>query len=139
MYENAAVHEHASARAMPHRIRLGGAALFVTLGLALTMIVGLPAPAMASADPPVEITAAIPPRPVSSQGEVFLDKTVAFTTSDAQAVIASTADGAGEVYVDDEIDITVTHPDGTTSQFVRNYEFQPPSQPLDLRRRIEIV
>jgi len=107
-------------------------AILIATTLSAVMIGSTPNPAQGSSDPPLQITAAIPPRPVSTRGEVFFDQTFTFTTSDGRAVVASTADGTGQVYVDDEIDITITHADGSTARLVRNYEFQPPSDPLDL-------
>jgi hypothetical protein len=101
------------------------------------VLAATPQSALAASDPPLQITPEIPPRSVSAQGEVFLDQTFIFTTTDGRVVVTSTADGTGQVHVDDEIDINVTHADGSTAEFVRNYEFQPPSDPLDLSSVLE--
>lgn len=80
----------------------------------------------------VLLTPEIPSSDVGGSGKVFFDKTFDVTFSGGQAVIASTPNGLGNVGVDDQIEVTVTKPDGTTANVVRNYEFQPPSPPIDL-------
>jgi hypothetical protein len=89
-------------------------------------------PARAASDPSLQITEAIAERSVTARGEVFLDKRFDFTTSGARVTLAGTADGTGQFFVDDEIEINVEHQDGTTQRYVQNFEFRPPSDPVDL-------
>lgn len=98
------------------------AVLVVTPGVSLA----------ATAPTAILVTEAIPSTPITSEKQIFLDKVFTFDTPDGRGSISSTPDGTGEVGVDDEIDIKVTRPDGTEQTLVRNYEFQPPSPPIDL-------
>lgn len=78
------------------------------------------------------ITEAVPRRSTVTRHEVFLDRTFAVDTSDGNVVIASNEEGTDPVHVDDELRAEVTRPDGTQRLLVFNYEFRPPTPPLDL-------
>ncbi|WP_250030004.1 hypothetical protein [Paractinoplanes maris] len=105
--------------------RLVAAALMVT-GLAV------PAGPAHAAPQAILITEAIPSTPVTEDDQLFFDKAFSFNTPDGKGVIAGTLDGLGEVGVDDQILVKVTRPDGTENTFLKNYEFQPPSAPIDI-------
>lgn len=95
-------------------------------------VTSAPANAQDTSSGPLKITDAIPSTPISAPNQIFLDKTFKFDTPDGKGLIAGASDGTGDVGVDDEIDILVTRPDGTQQALIRNYEFQPPSAPIDL-------
>jgi hypothetical protein len=106
--------------------------------LAASLVAGQLAPQKVSAAiSPILITPAIESRPITEPQEVFFDQTFSVTTAGDEVLIASTSDGEGQVYVDDEIELQVTHQDGSTVLFIRNYEFQPPSDPLDISDVLE--
>jgi hypothetical protein len=54
-------------------------------------------------------------------GEIFFDETVDFTFTGGSVVLSQDPDGTGDVFVDDEIIVTVTHPDQTTAMFDHDY------------------
>src|SRR5690349_6433900 len=81
---------------------------------------------------PVQITPEVVSRPITTAREVFLDNTFTFTTLSGPVLIAGNSDGAGQFGVDDEISLTVTTPNGSISTFTRNFEFQPPADPVDV-------
>jgi len=54
-------------------------------------------------------------------GAVFFDQTVDFTFTGGKVVLSQDPDGTGDVFVDDEIIITVTHPDLTTATLDHDY------------------
>ncbi len=54
-------------------------------------------------------------------GEIFFDTTVQFTFSGGTVLLAEDPDGTGNAFVDDEILVTVTHPDQTTATFDHDY------------------
>ncbi|KHD74134.1 hypothetical protein [Actinoplanes utahensis] len=104
-------------------------AAFMVAGLAASVVIAAPAHAAPAA---VLVTEAIPSTSVTEEDQLFFDKVFSFNTPDGKGVIAGTPDGRGEVAVDDQILIKVTRPDGTENTFVKNYEFQPPSAPIDI-------
>jgi hypothetical protein len=54
-------------------------------------------------------------------GAVFFDRTVDFNYTGGTVVLSAEPDGNGEVFVDDEILVTVTRPDQTTAEFDHDY------------------
>jgi hypothetical protein len=81
----------------------------------------------------LEVTPGLPAQSAPTTGYVFLDKTLTVSMpAGVRLVLSSEPDGTGDVYVDDRIQIEVTHEDGTTASFARGFEFQPPAPPLDL-------
>ena len=57
----------------------------------------------------------------AAAGEIFFDTTVAFTYTGGTVLLAEDEDGGGDAFVDDEIIVTVTHPDQTTATFDHDY------------------
>ena len=57
----------------------------------------------------------------AGEGEIFFDKTVDFTFTGGVVRLSNEPDGTGDVFVDDEIIVTVTHPDGTTARLDHDY------------------
>lgn len=81
----------------------------------------------------VHITDEIAPRSVTEVGEIFFQWDGVFESLDGRAVISSTPDGVGKVLVDDEIFIQVRRSgESQLRTLVRNYEFKPPSDPIDI-------
>lgn len=68
---------------------------------------------------------------VTAQDQVFFDETFEVTV-DAGLQLAGSQDGQAPWSVDDEIEMTFTRPDGSTTVYRRNFEFQPPAEPVDL-------
>lgn len=54
-------------------------------------------------------------------GEIFFDRTVDFTYTDGTVVLSQDSDGTGDIFVDDEIILSVTRPDATTQVFDHDY------------------
>jgi hypothetical protein len=57
----------------------------------------------------------------AGMGEIFFDKTVDFTFTGGSVLLSQDPDGTGDVFVDDEIIMTVTHPDLTTATLDHDY------------------
>jgi hypothetical protein len=111
-------------------------ALLVLVPLLLSTAAA-PADAALTASPPLQITAAVPSRPITSAQEVFLDATYDFTTVSGKVTLAGTSDGSGQFYVDDEVRLTVSHEDGSIWTYTRNFEFQPAADPVDVTSYFE--
>ena len=102
------------------------------LGGALLATGAVPAHAAETATAlPVQIAAASS-GDVTTDDQVFLDRTFDVNVGAAGIVIAGAGDGTGTWGVDDQIDIEITRPDGTKAQYMRNFEFQPPADPVKL-------
>lgn len=86
----------------------------------------------ATPSPAVQITPGVAQRAIVSPREVFLDTTIDFTTLSGPVLLAGDLDGTGKFGVDDEISLTVTTPNGSVSTFTKNFEFQPPTDPIDI-------
>ena len=54
-------------------------------------------------------------------GEIFFDKTFDITFTGGSLLLSDEPDGTGDVFVDDEIIMTVTHPDLTTATLDHDY------------------
>jgi len=57
----------------------------------------------------------------AAEGEVFFDRTVPFDYTGGTVVLSQDPDGTGDVFVDDELIMTVTRPDQTTVVFDQDY------------------
>lgn len=71
------------------------------------------------------ITEGIPGRPALIRGETFFSKDTTINYQSGQMILSSNPDGTGSTTVDDEMEIKVTHQDGTTSKNIFDYVSQP--------------
>jgi len=86
--------------------------------IGLTLLVATSGTALADT---VKITDPIPSRPVTSIGETFFTTDVLFNYIRGPILLSAYKNGTGDISVDDEIVMTITHPDGSTS--VYQYDF----------------
>ncbi|MBB5871888.1 hypothetical protein F4553_005267 [Allocatelliglobosispora scoriae] len=105
-------------------------------GLLIAAVGGVPAPSAAAAGP-VQITPGVPSQTVTVDNQVFFDQTFDIVVGADGLRVAGDAEGTAQVAVDDEIEVDIVRPDGTPAIFIRNYEFQPPSDPLDLSEYVQ--
>ena len=102
--------------------RLGVCGLLglVALGLSLFLMGALgPAPALAAGST-TEVSGAFD-QPVVQEGETFLLKAYTIDYQGGTAVASGSADGTAGFWVDDAIDVDVTHPNGSQTSFSHNF------------------
>jgi uncharacterized membrane protein YgcG len=63
------------------------------------------------------VSAARPSEPVGTKGETFFTREITVTTPDGNVTVAGSSDGASSFWVDDILELDVTHADGTTSTY----------------------
>lgn len=91
--------------------RMRGRLAVATIAVALGAALGMPGVADA-ADGPF-LVAGSQDSPVTSQGQRFLDKTFFVNRTGDRIVVSGSSDGSQPFYVDDLLQVNVTHPDGT--------------------------
>lgn len=88
----------------------------------LAAIFTMAPPAFATPVPSVVIiTDTIPGRPVGTRGETFFSHTLLVGYSDDSVLLAANPAGTAAIAVDDEVEIIVTHPDGSTARRTFNF------------------
>src|SRR5260370_10770116 len=73
-----------------------------------------------AAGSPIQISVAHPAANCST-GVFYGPTTYSFSYNGGTATLSNASDGTGNLYTDDQVDIEVTHPDGTKSTFSQDY------------------
>ncbi|MCX6094905.1 MAG: hypothetical protein NTY63_08830 [Candidatus Bipolaricaulota bacterium] len=109
----------------------------LALATAVGVLAGCELPGTTPTDALYLITDEIPYAPVSPVGAEFFSRTVSVNYHGTIAVLSSSADGSGEIMVDDVMRLDIRHPDGTTLSRVIDFtngctEYVSPRAPEDI-------